>query len=59
MVARMNLTHTVGDIRNFINAYVLLFSKAALTQTHIHQLSTGKSLSSICDHDYLSQSDSR
>jgi hypothetical protein len=51
MVARMNLTHTVGDIRNFINAYVLLFSKAALTQTHIHQLSTGKSLSSIYDHD--------
>ncbi|KAJ2921919.1 hypothetical protein H1R20_g15169, partial [Candolleomyces eurysporus] len=22
MVARMNLTHTVGDIRNFINAFV-------------------------------------
>ena len=25
MVARMNLTHTVGDIRNFINACVRLF----------------------------------
>ena len=23
MVARMNLTHTVGDIRNFINAYAI------------------------------------
>ena len=25
LVCRMNLTHTVGDIRNFINAYVLLW----------------------------------
>ena len=29
MVCRMNLTHTVGDIRNFINAWVSVFMQAA------------------------------
>lgn len=36
MVARMNLTHTVGDIRNFINAFVLFIPPIATTPSHIY-----------------------
>ncbi len=35
MVARMNLTHTIADIRNFINAYVSLCESRGLCPTDV------------------------
>ena len=54
MVARMNLTHTVGDIRNFINACVLSFSLCSracktgeLTWERPLQIATGEQRAGI------------
>ena len=35
MVCRMNLSHTVGDIRSFINAYVHCFRLLLLLINHV------------------------
>jgi UBX domain-containing protein 1 len=34
LVARMNLIHTVGDIRNFINAFVSRFLASIVSSDH-------------------------
>lgn len=56
MVARMNLTHTVGDIRNFINAYVLFHDNQLDTYRSV-QIAPGESCASVYDHDNVPEQD--
>ena len=61
MVARMNLTHTVGDIRNYINAYVrgLCIMWTVAESLVFLQFSSGEPRAAVRDHDDVPKQDAR